>query len=212
VVPPKCVIFDCDGVLVDSETLSSEVLLSMVAACGFSIPVDDVVKKLAGLSFRDCLTFFEDLNGKRLPENFEHLYRQRTYETFRLRLKAIDGVSELLEQSKIPRCVASSGPREKIELNLTITGLRKYFADHIFSCYDIGKWKPDPAIYLHAAERMGFLPQECLVIEDTAVGAQAAQRGGFPVWVYAAHHYHDLAGLRGVTTFQTMSQLREFIV
>ena len=108
--------------------------------------------------------------------------------------------------------MASSGPLEKIKLNLSKVDLLKFFSnDRIFSCYEINKWKPDPAIYIHAAKKMGFDPQECLVIEDSLPGIQAAISGGFDVLIYANEVKKKKFNLEGQTFFSKMSDLNEII-
>jgi len=105
----------------------------------------------------------------------EKRYQQKTYAAFQENLQPIDGIHKTLKEISLPYCVASSGPLEKIKLNLTKVDLLKFFSnDRIFSCYEINKWKPDPAIYLYAANQMGFLPKDCLVIEDSTHGVQAS--------------------------------------
>ena len=214
----KCIIFDCDGVLVDSESLSSELLLEMSRECGFEVSADPMMEQFHGVSLHTCLQFIENANdGKKLPENFEREFRRRSFEVFRQRLQPVRGIQELLPKISKPFCVASSGPREKIELNLSITGLFKFFKDKIFSSYDIGSWKPDPGIFLHAAESMGFHPSDCVVVEDSRAGIEAAIRGGFQVWHFAGAistlpAICSDANVSGrVVTFQQMNELEILI-
>jgi HAD superfamily hydrolase (TIGR01509 family) len=134
---------------------------------------------------KDNLEFFsEKINGE-LPAGFESEFRSRSYEAFKTDLKPIKGIHELLNMIKIPVGVASSGPVEKIKLNLTTTKLIQYFGENIFSSYEIQSWKPDPEIYLYAANKMGFKPEECAVIEDSTVGVKAAKAGGFDVYAFS---------------------------
>ncbi|MBB1489925.1 HAD-IA family hydrolase, partial [Oceanospirillum sp. D5] len=100
-------------------------------------------------------------------------YRARTFETFKKEIQPIKGIKEVLENLKIPFCTASSGPENKIRLNLELTGLLPFFGDNIFSCYTIQKWKPEPDVFLWAAKTMGFQPNECLVVEDSVSGVEA---------------------------------------
>ena len=113
----------------------------------------------------------------------------------------------MLEALQLPFCTASSGPQKKIKLNLTTTGLLHYFNGNIFSCYDIGKWKPDPAIFLHAGGTMGYAPEDCLVIEDTCIGATAAKKGGFDVFGFAAHNQDDNFVAQCTSVFYDMDEL-----
>ena len=118
---------------------------------------------------------------------------------------------ELLDRINVPICVASSGPVNKIELNLTTTKLIDYFDGRIFSCYEIQSWKPDPGIYLHAAKEMGFSPHECAVIEDSVFGIQAAKAGGFDVFGLVNENNKELLELEGVYIFYEMNSLDKLL-
>lgn len=183
----KCVIFDCDGVLVDSEALGGQVFVDMANACGANIDLDYAMKHFKGSFLYASMQHIEDIIGKPLPHDFESRYRERCFKVFKEKLQPIDGIRDVLQNLEIPFCTASSGPQEKIRSNLVTAGLLGYFGDAIFSCYDLGKWKPDPAIFLFAAESMGYAPDECVVVEDSIFGAMAAIRGGFDVFGYTAH-------------------------
>lgn len=181
----KCIIFDCDGVLVDSEAISAKIFRNMILELGFEMDFEIVLEQITGTSMKANLKFFSEFIGAELPDNFETDFRKRSYEAYKTHLKPITGVHDLLQKIKVPVGVASSGPVEKIRINLTTTKLIDFFGENVFSCYDIGSWKPDPAIYLHAAKSMGFEPGECAVIEDSLVGVQAAKAGGFDVYGFA---------------------------
>ncbi len=182
----KCVIFDCDGVLVDSEALSNQVMVDMANEYGANIDLSYAMKNFKGGFLKDCINQIENIILRSLPKNFETDYRVRSFKVFAENLKPIIGIEKVLNQLSIPFCVASSGPANKIRSNLTLTGLINFFEGKIFSCYDIDKWKPDPAIFLHVASTMGFEPKECLVIEDSIKGVIAAKNGGFDVFGFAA--------------------------
>lgn len=204
----KCIIFDCDGVLVDSEPIANQVMVDMANELGASITLDYAYQHFKGNSFTNCAKHIAELIPGKIPSTFESEYRKRSFEKFKSEIKPIDGVLDLIKSLKIPFCVASSGPESKIKLNLELTGLLSYFESKIFSCYSIEKWKPDPAIFLWAAETMGFQPSECLVIEDSSIGVRAALNGGFDVFGFAEHDYkNELEGL-ATSTFKSMSQLK----
>ncbi len=207
----KCIIFDCDGVLVDSEALSAKVFREMILEMGFEIDFDVVLKQITGTSMADNLNFFSEFTGKKLPPDFESNYRKRSFKIFKTDLKAIDGIHELIRSLKVPLGVASSGPLNKIKLNLTTTGLIENFGDNIFSCYEIGAWKPDPEIYLHAAKKLGFAPKECAVIEDSLTGVKAAIAGGFDVYAFTGNEKSDLFEKLGARIFSKMSELKELL-
>ena len=133
------------------------------------------------------------------------------FNAFKKQIKPIDGIKEVLESLKLPFCVASSGPENKIRLNLEVTGLLPFFEDHIFSCYTIQKWKPEPDIYLWAAKTMGFKPSECLVIEDSLSGVEGAKRGGFDVFGYTEHDYKSELKSEATGVFNDMKELLQMI-
>lgn len=179
----KCIIFDCDNVLVDTESTLVSVLMDMARNYGAEMDTEEAIKIFSGRQLLQSIQFLEKRSGVTFPADFEKEFRIKLYDEFRKGVQPIDGVKDLLENLKLPYCVASSGPREKIELNLGLTGLLDFFDENrIFSSYDIDSWKPEPDIFLHAANTMGFLPEECVVIEDSLAGVEAAKAGGFRVY------------------------------
>ena len=203
----KCIIFDCDGVLVDSEALSVQVLVAMANEIGLGVPMEYAFENFPGKSLNSILQFFEKKKNGALPAGFESEFRKRSFDLFKTDLKPIVGIHDLLNKISVPFCVASSGPLEKIKLNLTTTNLVGYFKNKMFSCYEIGKWKPDPAIFQHAAEKMGFGPSDCAVIEDTLVGVRAAVQGGFDVYGFAREKNKKEMEEEGATVFFEMDKL-----
>ncbi|MCG2461721.1 HAD-IA family hydrolase [Flavobacteriaceae bacterium F89] len=208
----KCVIFDCDGVLVDSEVLGSQVFVDFANEYGANIDLEYAMKHFKGSFLYASMQHVEGIIGKPLPNDFENRYRQKTREVFKEKLQPVAGVKAVLQRLDLPICTASSGPREKIVSNLANTGLSEFFGDAIFSCYDLGKWKPDPAIFLFAAKSMGFAPSECVVIEDSIFGALAAQRGGFDVFGYTAHEKSPDFIVKCTAVFDNMEQLVPMIM
>ncbi|PQV47239.1 HAD superfamily hydrolase (TIGR01509 family) [Jejuia pallidilutea] len=207
----KCVIFDCDGVLIDSEPIAIGVLVEMANHLGANMDFNTALIELKGKSFNSCTHLISKCIGKPLPVNFESDYRINTFEAFREKIKPIKGVKSVVENLDIPFCTASSGPENKIRLNLEVTGLLPYFEGNIFSCYAIKKWKPEPDIFLWAAKTMGFKPSECLVIEDSVSGATAAKLGGFDVFGYTEHDYNNELDGIATNTFNNMEKLLEMI-
>lgn len=203
----KCIIFDCDGVLVDSEVLAIQTLVDMANEEGAEIDLKWALQNFKGSFLAECFRKIEVISGKSLPQDFETHYRNRSFELFKKELQPVKGVRKVLENLTIPFCTASSGPQEKIRLNLSTTELVHFFEENIFSCYDIGKWKPDPAIFLHAAEAMGFVPEDCLVIEDTILGVRAAKSGGFDVFGFAELNENDDFTKEATTIFYEMEEL-----
>lgn len=203
----KCIIFDCDGVLVDSEAISAKVFQKMAAELGCDLGFETVLEQITGTSMKENLKFFTEHVGRDLPDNFEKEFRKRSYEAFKTELKPIKGVHDLLNKIKNPIGVASSGPVEKIRQNLSTTKLIDYFGDNIFSSYEIRSWKPEPDIYLHAAKQMGFPPKECAVIEDSEPGVSAARKGGFDVFVLTSETKKSIFTELGATVFSKMEEL-----
>ncbi len=179
------IIFDCDGTLVDSEPLTMEVLVECAGKLGLEMTVAEALERFKGGKMADCVAAFEQQLGCTLPENFTPDFRARCAEVYEDRLEPIAGAHKVLQQLRLPYCLASSGPMKKIELNLRVTGLTHYFGDRIFSAYDLGKWKPDPSLFLHAAEAMGAAPEHCAVVEDSLPGVQAGLAAGMRVFVLA---------------------------
>lgn len=207
----KCIIFDCDGVLVDSEPIAGQVLVDMANEYGANIDLNYALKNFKGASMQQCYDQIAHLATQRLPDDFMPNFRERSFESFKNNIRPVDGVTQLVKNLDMPFCVASSGPENKIRLNLQLTGLLPYFENHIFSCYTLKKWKPDPAVFLWAAETMGFDPKECLVIEDSISGVNAAKNGGFDVFGFTAHDYHNELEGNATLTFNKMSQLLQLI-
>ncbi len=176
------IIFDCDGTLVDSEFLSNSVVASMIRELGIDLSDALAYKTFSGTSMPLIIDFIEDKLGKPLDFDFEAAFRPRVQKVFEDKLQPMADVLPFLDQLSIDRCVASNGPRIKMETTLSVTGLDKYFAaSEIFSAYDIQKWKPAPDLFLHTARNMGYETSQCLVIEDSLSGVQAAKNAGIDV-------------------------------
>lgn len=168
----ECVIFDLDGTLVDSEGLCNQAFLDLIPELAFSL--DELVKRYRGKKLRPILQDIERVIGRTLSSEFEKDYRSRVAALFEADLKPMPGVRQMLESIECPFCVASSGPREKIKQALEVSSLDGFFGDRIFSSYEVGAWKPDPGLFLHACEAMGCLPEACAVVEDSPPGIEAA--------------------------------------
>ncbi|MFA9189211.1 HAD family hydrolase [Flavobacterium sp. FBOR7N2.3] len=203
----KCIIFDCDGVLVDSEEISIGTLVSMAKSHGAIIDENYAHQLFLGKSLGFCFDYIADLANKKLPDTFEEEFRICTFEAFRKNLKPVKGIHELLAKINVPIAVASNGPADKIRLNLTTTNLIDQFEGAIFSAYDINSWKPNPELYLHAAKTLGFDVQDCVVIEDSPAGVQAALTGGFDVFGFTNHANFDALQQMNIPLFDDMAQL-----
>jgi HAD superfamily hydrolase (TIGR01509 family) len=208
----KCIIFDCDGVLVDSEPIANRILLSMAKEHGYEMQLEQAIKNFSGRALKDCIQQIEASVHMKMPESFEHEFRQRTFEAFRTELQPVKGAREFIDTLTIAYCVASSGPIEKIRLNLTLTGLIEKFENKIYSSYQINSWKPDPDIFLFAAQQMGFPVNECLVVEDSKAGVIAAIRGGFNVFGFANEYNTQELLSEGATVIRNYEELSAALI
>jgi HAD superfamily hydrolase (TIGR01509 family) len=200
-------IFDCDGVLVDSERLAHDVLLQMLAEAGVSLTLQQAFDRFMGASHEKCLALLRDLLGRAAPDGFMTHYGERTFAAFRAGLSAVDGVATLLDTLTLPYCVASNGPREKMRFTLGHTGLLPRFEGRLFSAQDVERPKPAPDLFLHAARTLEFAPARCLVIEDSPTGVAAARAAGMTVYGYAA--MTDPARLMAAGAHRTFGHMAE---
>jgi HAD superfamily hydrolase (TIGR01509 family) len=208
---PSLVIFDCDGVLVDSEELQTRVLLEVAGELGFSLSLPEAVGRFRGAKIASTVRIIEEQLGRPTPEDFVLTVRARTARAFDDELRAIEGIHDALESIATPRCVASSGPVEKIEQALRLTKLLGHFEGRIFSSYDIGSWKPAPDLFLHAAARMGARASECVVVEDSVLGVQAGVAAGMRVLGFASDQRARELSAAGAEVFASMGDLAALI-
>ncbi|MCD0470562.1 HAD family phosphatase [Flavobacterium sp. JAS] len=203
----KCIIFDCDGVLVDTERIGNTILLSMAAEHGFEMKIEEAYSSFNGRNLKECFLHIENAICNKLPDDFENEYRQRSFEAFKTQVTPMEGIVEFLNKLEMPYCVASSGPVDKIRLNLEVAGLLDKFENKIFSSYQISSWKPDPGIFLHAAKEMGFEVKDCIVIEDSKAGVIAAIKGGFKVYGLANGYNNEDLRKEGAILFDSYQEL-----
>jgi HAD superfamily hydrolase (TIGR01509 family) len=202
------VIFDCDGVLVDTERLAVRVDVQVLAQLGWVMTEAEVVERFVGLSDATIREAIEAHTGRRLADNweqeFKHLYRSSFAES----LTAVDGVVEALDGITLRTCVASSGTHEKMRFTLGLTGLLERFEGRMFSVTEVERGKPAPDLFLHAASRMGVPPAACAVVEDSRFGVEAARAAGMRAFGYAGGltPAHLLAG-SGTVVFTDMREL-----
>jgi HAD superfamily hydrolase (TIGR01509 family) len=205
----ELVIFDCDGVLVDSELLATRALVDQAGELGLTLDLHETEEKYRGWRFSDTLDDLEALLGRPLPQDFLRNHRARSDVLFQAELTMIEGIDRALAAIGMPFCVASNGTPEKIRLSLRKTGLYPLFGEgRIFSAYEVGIWKPDPGLFLHAAAAMGAKPQNCIVVEDSVPGVRAAIAAGMRVFGYAAvPGSNEALTAEGAHTFSAMEML-----
>ncbi|WP_137938427.1 HAD-IA family hydrolase [Chitinivorax sp. B] len=187
---PYCVIFDLDGTLVDSETLCHQAMVDLLPE--LEQDAATLTRHYRGMKLAHILSDLAETHGLPVPADFEPRYRKRVVELFETRLEPIPGVPDMLARLKQPFCIASSGPLAKIQYALAVTGLASYFGNRLFSAYEINSWKPEPDLFLHAAQIMGYDPDKCVVIEDSKVGVEAAKAAGMRAiqFLPASHQHH----------------------
>jgi len=184
----RLVVFDCDGVLVDSERLVIDIDVRAIRELGWQITRDEVIHRHLGMSVADVLVDIEDQTGQPVPEGWAEGWEEEYRCVFAERLEAVPGVLEAvrsLSGQGYAVCVASSGSHEKIRRNLDRTGLRGLLGDALFSSSDVPNGKPAPDLFLHAASTLGFDPRDCVVVEDSRHGVAAARAAGMRVVGYA---------------------------
>lgn len=183
--PPMLVIFDCDGVLVDSEMLSAGVLMAMMADAGFPLSEEAFRSDFLGRSFAAAAARVNERFGRPLPEDFEARYRDRLFARLEAELLPMPGAAEVLEAMRVPFCLATSSSPRRLALTLRTTGLDRFFEGRCFTASEVQRGKPAPDLFLHAAARMGADPARCLVIEDSELGVRAGLAAGMEVWHFA---------------------------
>ena len=220
--PIRLVIFDCDGVLVDSEGIALEVLVEALAKKGVSLTTEGAADRFLGRSLGSLADAVQSEFGVEIDPPFLAGMREVLYSRFRRELKPLQGVAEVIEALKstnIACCVASSSQRERIELSLSVTGLLARLTPHIFSATMVENGKPAPDLFLHAAAQMGVSPPSCLVIEDSPAGISAARAAGMRVVAFTGgshtHHASYQQALRRLEPdeqFDAMEYLLHFVL
>jgi HAD superfamily hydrolase (TIGR01509 family) len=181
----ELVIFDCDGVLVDSERIAIRVEAEFLAELGWPLTEAEIVERFMGHTSEYMDEAIEAQLGSRLPQDWKDQFHRRYRDAFAAELVPVEGILEVLDQLTVPTCVASSGSHDKLRFTLGHTGLYERFEGRIFSGYEVANGKPAPDLFLHAAARMGADPARCAVVEDTLYGVLAARAAGMRAFGYA---------------------------
>jgi HAD superfamily hydrolase (TIGR01509 family) len=212
------VIFDCDGVLVDSEPIANASFSRALKAHGLDWTVAETMRRLMGRSLKSCVEICEAEIGRKLPDDFVEKMQAVTYQNFRdAPLAPVAGVKEAvlaLQKAGLATCVASSGAPEKMRFTLGLTGLWDLFDGRIFSSSEVPRGKPFPDLFLHAAIGMNTQPFDCTVVEDSVPGIQAARSAGMRALAYAGAPYADRAALAaaGGELFDDMKSLPDLVL
>ena len=176
------VLFDCDGVLVDSERIAAECIIEFAARFGARFEFEEALERFTGARMADNLRDIEQRGKCKLPYDFEDNLRAHMAAEFEARIKPMDGAASLVRALDVPYCVVSNGPRAKMEITLRVAGLLEHFVGRIVSAYEVGVWKPDPGLFLHAARMLGVAPERCAVVEDSDYGIAAGVAAGMQVF------------------------------
>ncbi|MDX2606545.1 HAD family hydrolase [Streptomyces caniscabiei] len=208
------VIFDNDGVLVDSEPISNRILAEYLTELGHPTSYEESIRDYMGSAMHRIHELVLERTGRTLPGDFDDVFHRRVFTAFERELVAVPGVVPVLEKlvaDEVPYCVASSGSHERIRVGHRTTGLDRWFGDGlVFSAQDVGRGKPAPDLFLHAAERMGVAPERCAVVEDSPLGVRAGLAAGMDVYGFTAMTPAEkLAGARGY--FSDMGALLDLL-
>lgn len=214
----ELVIFDCDGVLVDSEPISITVLVEALAAAGVAMSEAEAHERFLGRSLKSMSEILHDEYGLAIDAAFLEAMRKVLYERFRSELQPIPGVAETVDALGVAHCVASSSQPERIRLSLSVTGLIGRFEPNIFSASMVVHGKPAPDLFLHASAEMGVDPARCVVVEDSPAGIMAAKAAGMRVVAFTggshartSRHRDALLDLRPDALFDDMRELLQFV-
>jgi HAD superfamily hydrolase (TIGR01509 family) len=208
----QAVLFDCDGVLVDSESLIVSLLVTMTNELGGRLNLAEGEVLFHGVHLAGCIERIEQHVGRPAPADFSPQYRQRSAALMAEQLTSVAGVQRLIDSLAVPTCVVSNSSPERVEFMLARSGLLGYFRGRIYSADDLGRWKPAPDVYLHAAAQLGFRPAECIAIEDSEVGVRSAVAAGLTVLGFASPpRAPALLAAGATTTCQTMTQVGDLL-
>jgi HAD superfamily hydrolase (TIGR01509 family) len=203
----ELVIFDCDGVLVDSEFIANRVFAEVMTEMGLPMTAEEAMQQFMGRSMTIVVLMIEERLGRPVPQEFVAALQERTFAAFRRELRPVPNITWALDRIPVPVCVASSGDRAKMQTTLGLTGLLSRFEGCLFSATDVERGKPFPDLFLYAAQRMGVVPERCAEIEDAPLGVKAGVAAGMRVFGYARISEADTLATAGAELFYDMREL-----
>jgi HAD superfamily hydrolase (TIGR01509 family) len=206
--PTQLVIFDCDGVLVDSEVICNRVLAQVVSELGWPQTVEESLERFKGLAMSDIWDAVGRHVGRTVSEDVNRDFRVRQLAALRESVQAVEGAREAIESLQVAYCVASNGPPEKMEATLGTTGLMPLFEGRMFSRVDVARPKPHPDLFLHAARSMAVEPAATLVVEDSPLGIEAARSAGMRALGFAGTEAADATALSEAGAEDVIEELR----
>ena len=206
----EAVFFDCDGTLVDSEVICSRAYVHMFKTFGITLDLEEIFKRFKGVKLYEIIDIINEEHGTKLAKSdLEPVYRAEVARLFDSELEVIDGAGALIDAVNIPMCIVSNGPVSKMQHSLGKLGMLHHFPDKLFSGYDIQRWKPDPALMYHAAKAMNVNVENCILVDDSAAGAQSGIDAGMEVFYFCADPHNKPIVHPKVTMFTKLSQLPE---
>jgi len=205
------IIFDCDGVLVDSESIANRLFSEMLGEIGLPMTYEETIRQFMGCSMPAWVALIEERSSRPVPPGFVSDFYARLHAVFQRELYAVPGIISALDRISLPICVASNGTLTKMRTTLGLTGLLPRFEGRLFSATQVERGKPFPDLFLYAAQRMGAMTSHCAVIEDSPLGVQAGIAAGMQVFGYARLSGPDTLAASGARVFSDMEELPELL-
>ena len=207
----KCILFDCDGTLVDSENITNRVVANMAGELGISMTLREAQIKFGGKTLDAVIYGMKEMSGKDIPADWLPRLVKEVSKAYETDLQPMEGIKKLLDSIDIPICVASNGEPRHVKGSLMLTGLNGYFNENVFTASEVNRPKPAPDLFLHAAQKMGFKPKDCVVIEDSIPGVTAAVNANIKVYGLVKLCSAEELESAGAIPFKTMHELSELL-
>ena len=207
----KCILFDCDGTLVDSENITNRVVAKMAGELGITMTLSEAQQKFGGKTLDAVIYGMKEMSGKDIPADWLPRLVKEVSKAYETDLQPMEGIKKLLDSIDIPICVASNGEPRHVKGSLMLTGLNGYFNENVFTASEVNRPKPAPDLFLHAAQKMGFKPKDCVVIEDSIPGVTAAVNANIKVYGLVKLCSAEELESAGAIPFKTMNELSELL-